>query len=303
MRHLKCYSRDIEVFIKSIVSSTKKSEKDDEEEPGRKYKQRCNNLFSAHKEYIKRYKKEFDNNTLENLDGTHPKLSLQEKNDMLSLYQYSRKPIQALRHEVLIDNGYENGFCPLCGVNLAETMDHFIPQTGYPLFAVHPLNLIPSCERCNKRKSNKISDGKKRKFWNPYIDTPPKEEYLECEVKEGTGGIVEVDFRLKKGSIDENTYRLLENTMLKKGQDVFGVYKEASGKIISSFIMKAVRQIQKVNQKKSFNECLADLKNEVEDEYEANDCGSVIRKALVTSSVFIKNLKEELDRQGVKYIE
>lgn len=302
MRQLKCYSCDVDDFIKSIISSTKERKRD-EEESGCKYKQRCINLFSAHKIYIKRYKIEFDNNTLENLDGTHPKLSLQEKNDMLSLYQYSRKPIQALRHEVLIDNGYENGFCPLCGVNLAETMDHFIPQTGYPLFAVHPLNLIPSCERCNKHKSDIISDGKKRKFWNPYIDTPPKEEYLECEVKEGIGGIVEVDFRLKKGSIDENTYRLLENTMLKKGQDVFGVYKEASGKIISSFIMKAVRQIQKVNQKKSFNECLADLKNEVEDEYETNDCVSVIRKALVTSSVFIKNLKEELDRQCVKYIE
>lgn len=26
-------------------------------------------------------------------------------------------------------------FCPLCEINLVNTIDHFIPQTDYPLFA------------------------------------------------------------------------------------------------------------------------------------------------------------------------
>ena len=58
MRQLKCYSCDVDDFIKSIISSTKERKRD-EEESGCKYKQRCINLFSAHKIYIKRYKIEF----------------------------------------------------------------------------------------------------------------------------------------------------------------------------------------------------------------------------------------------------
>ena len=82
-------------------------------------------------------------------------------------------------NDVLTEDGYENDFCPICGVNLVNTMDHFIPQKGYPLFAVHPLNLIPSCDTCNKGKSDNITDKGNRRFWNVYIDKPPKENYLK----------------------------------------------------------------------------------------------------------------------------
>lgn len=301
MRKLKHYTGDAGEFMKKVVDSTKKRKEDDTAEPDNTYKKRCHAILLSNEDYIKRYKTEFDNNTLENIEGTHPVLKQDDKEDMKSLYRYKSKHIQDLNNEVLIENGYANNFCPLCGVNLCNTMDHFIPQTSYPLFVVHPLNLIPSCDTCNKEKSSIIKDGDKRKFWNVYLDTPPKEDYLLCDVKEGTGGIVDVEFGLRKGTIGDDTFRLLENTMLEAGQNVFGVFKKASGRIISRFFEKAVKHIRIVGTSKKLNECLDDLRREVDNEFEINDCESVIKKALVSSPIFVKNLKEELDRMEIKY--
>lgn len=303
MRELRHFTDDAEEFIDEVISSSKKHKGDDTAPSGCTYKERCKSLVSSHKNYITQYKDAFDNDSLEDLENTHPNLNQTEKEDLKKLYSYTKKPIERLRNEVLTEDGYENNFCPLCGVNLVNTMDHFIPQTGYPLFVVHPLNLIPSCIICNGKKSDIIKDGDKRKFWNVYLDKPPKESYLVCDVKEGKGGIVDVDFRLVKGKIDDNTFRLLENTMLDKGQNLFDVYRQASGRIISKFINKAVNLIRKVAQAKSLQECLSDLECEINIEFEINDCESVIRKALVCSSVFKKNLKEELVRQGVAFRE
>ena len=301
MRYLKHYSGDAYNFISSIITSLKKHKGDEEAAPGNTYKERCNALIANHKDYVESYDTHFVNNSLESLEGTHPELDKADSKDLQNLYQYSRRQIKELRHDVLIENGYENNFCPLCGVNLVNTMDHFIPQKGYPLFAVHPLNLIPSCDTCNKGKSDNITDNGNRRFWNVYIDIPPKENYLKCDVKVGTGGIVEVDLRIERGTIDENTYRLIENTMLPKGQNLLEVYKQASGRIISKFINKAVVQIRNMGQMKSLQECLSDLEREVDYEYEVNGVEYIIRKALVNSPIFKSNLIEELKRQGVSY--
>ena len=301
MRYLNHYTGDAYSFISSIINSLKKHKGDEDAAPGNTYKDRCNALIANHKDYIEHYETNFVNNSLESLEGTHPNLGETNSKDLQSLYQYSRGKIKTLRHDVLTENGYENNYCPLCGVNLVNTMDHFIPQKGYPLFAIHPLNLIPSCDSCNKGKSDNITDSGRRKFWNVYIDKPPKENYLKCDVKVGTGGIIEVDFRIERGTIDANTYRLIENTMLQRGQNLLEVYKQASGRIITQFINKAVRQIREMGQMKTFQECLSDLEREVDYEYEVNGVEYIIRKALVNSPVFKSNLIEELDRQGVSY--
>jgi hypothetical protein len=46
------------------------------------------------------------------------------------------------------------GFCPLCSHRQVTTLDHYLPKSLYPIFAVTPLNLIPSCSDCNKAKLN-----------------------------------------------------------------------------------------------------------------------------------------------------
>lgn len=63
--------------------------------------------------------------------------------------------------------------CPYCNRNyifivkkgkLRPEIDHFYPKTVYPYLAVNYFNLIPSCQTCNKTKSNKFNS----KWINPY---------------------------------------------------------------------------------------------------------------------------------------
>jgi len=56
--------------------------------------------------------------------------------------------------------------CPYCNRNytfvvrkgkLRPEIDHFFPKTVYPYLAINFFNLIPSCQTCNKTKSNDVN--------------------------------------------------------------------------------------------------------------------------------------------------
>lgn len=46
-------------------------------------------------------------------------------------------------------------FCPLCGGPGARTIDHHLPQSIFPEFAIFSRNLLPSCSSCNPKRGNK----------------------------------------------------------------------------------------------------------------------------------------------------
>lgn len=288
-------------FIKGVIESTHKRKGEEALPKNQTFKGRCYARVDAHKEYIKSYDVAFGNNKLQSLEGTHPALTKAEKEEMKSLYSYSRTNIAQLRKEVLTTDGYENNFCPLCEINLVNTIDHFIPQTDYPLFAVHPRNLIPSCMDCNGHKSDNITDGKgNRKYWNAYLDTPPTENYLFCNVIE-KNGLPYIRFYIKQGSIDDETFRLIKNTMDNNGQKVFQVYEMACGRFIVDLKNKIVNSIRKNENIKSLGECLHTIKTDIEDNFIANKCEDVVKKTLIESPVFLKCVEEELKNLGIKY--
>lgn len=257
--------------------------------------------MDANEDYIKSYDSAFDIDNLQSLEGTHPVLATSDKEEMKSLYSYSRTNIAKLRKEVLTTNGYANNFCPQCEINLVNTMDHFIPQTGYPLFAVHPRNLIPSCIDCNGHKSDTITDSNgNRKYWNVYLDTPPTENYLYCNVEE-VNGMPHIQFYIQQGSIDDETFRLIKNTMDDDGQKMFQVYDNACGKIIISLKNKLVNYVRKNGGRKTLVECFQAIKVDIDDNFEPNKCEDVVKKALIDSPIFQKCVEEELKKLEIEY--
>ena len=64
----------------------------------------------------------------------------------------------------------EHGRCPLCSQRVVSTLDHHLPKAHYPSLAVLPLNLIPSCQDCNKTKSEDIPINSEQETLNPYYD-------------------------------------------------------------------------------------------------------------------------------------
>lgn len=75
------------------------------------------------------------------------------------------------------------GVCPFCGTGKLEEVDHYIPKEHYPEFTLFPLNLIPICNKCNKKKSDKFIDGSKgRMFINFYTDDMDNVDFLSVTI-------------------------------------------------------------------------------------------------------------------------
>lgn len=63
-----------------------------------------------------------------------------------------------------------NGRCPYCGQQIVKTLDHYLPKTLYPTYAITPYNLVPSCDACNKIKMTESFDSYEQQTIHPYYD-------------------------------------------------------------------------------------------------------------------------------------
>lgn len=63
--------------------------------------------------------------------------------------------------------GHELHCCPMCGGTGVAALDHVLPKANYPEFAIYSFNLVPTCDACNRRRSNK---GANYHFVHPYFD-------------------------------------------------------------------------------------------------------------------------------------
>lgn len=63
------------------------------------------------------------------------------------------------------------GRCPYCGgIGSVDPLDHYLPKSRYPQFAVCPTNLIPCCDRCNKLSGASVLESYEGQTLNPYFD-------------------------------------------------------------------------------------------------------------------------------------
>jgi hypothetical protein len=74
--------------------------------------------------------------------------------------------------------------CPLCGHNSVTMLDHHLPKAYYPVLAVVPLNLVPSCSDCNKTKLASIPHGAEDVSLHPYFDNIDNYRWLRATVIE-----------------------------------------------------------------------------------------------------------------------
>ncbi len=74
------------------------------------------------------------------------------------------------------------GKCPFCGVGRVSTLDHYLPKTKYPTYAVTPVNLVASCADCNKKKTSDIPEKPEEAFIHPYYDDFDDEIWLKAEI-------------------------------------------------------------------------------------------------------------------------
>lgn len=60
--------------------------------------------------------------------------------------------------------------CPMCGSFHSGTLDHFLPKTNYPVFAIFGRNLVPACICNSKRTALLVGPAPGERILHPYFD-------------------------------------------------------------------------------------------------------------------------------------
>lgn len=81
----------------------------------------------------------------------------------------------------------ENQPCGMCRVRSSRVVDHHLPRSIYPAYAIQPSNLVPICSDCNERKSDVVPNQDKGQLLHPYFDHLDSDDWLEARVTEGPG--------------------------------------------------------------------------------------------------------------------
>lgn len=80
------------------------------------------------------------------------------------------------------------GFCPLCAdLGHVRTLDHYLPKANFPLYSVHPGNLVPCCRDCNTGKNASFGQFLHEQALHPYLDHDRffKERWIKASAHPG----------------------------------------------------------------------------------------------------------------------
>lgn len=93
------------------------------------------------------------------------------KCSLINLYSPSENQFQ---YEILstLRRDHQLIFCPSCGAHTVPgTLDHYLPKTSFPEFAVLIANLTPMCNACQEAKgASYLTEENKKRFIHSYYD-------------------------------------------------------------------------------------------------------------------------------------
>lgn len=76
----------------------------------------------------------------------------------------------------------ERGVCPICGVRMVSTLDHYLPKAKVPTLSVTPSNLIPACRDCNMDKKTNMILTPDATPVHLYYDRLPEGPWLHVQI-------------------------------------------------------------------------------------------------------------------------
>lgn len=116
---------------------------------------------------------------------------------LTSCYKSEGKILKQLKKLIREKQDKEiQGICQYCGILKPKTMDHYLPISVYPEFAVFAINLLPCCKDCNGKKNNYWKENNERGIINFYVDNIPNEQFLFGVVKI-VSGIPHIEYELR----------------------------------------------------------------------------------------------------------
>ncbi|NVJ46732.1 MAG: hypothetical protein HWE07_06380, partial [Cytophagia bacterium] len=84
--------------------------------------------------------------------------------------RYKSARVNSLEFIKDLRSSFSTDFCLMCGGYGNGSLDHYLPQSMYPEFAIYSNNLVPACN-CNSLRGNRIMDENgDGRIIHPYYD-------------------------------------------------------------------------------------------------------------------------------------
>lgn len=315
MIHLKPINDDALDFICDVIrhKGIKKGEKniiDKRKEciekgipipPEQTYPERCQKILSSNKASVEVYDKDFTKDEWNDIVAGIPVvINCEGKDhaDFQDLYDYRLSVLAKYRERLSRNNGGKTATCPICEVNSANTLDHYIPQTEFPLYVVHPRNLIPCCPECNGHKLGKVlDDNKERLYWDAFIDQQPTEQYLFCTATTDSMGLPKCQYEIRQGNIDNKTWKIISKTF--EDFHLGDMYSSHSISVVNELRDNVISPIR--NNQYTLLKAIELVKIAYTFSENVNDWKFVTKKALLDSEIFKNTVASELNRLGIVY--
>lgn len=168
--------------------------------------------------------------------------------------------------------------CPICDANwgyAARTLDHILPESIFPQFSILPLNLVPTCYRCNHTKSTTVGYSPNEGVINPFFNNINLTNYLKCYIYIQNDDFI-THIHLKNESdllIDHNKYQRLK-FFYEEVYKLDVTYSEVTRTSILNPLLISLSNVEPMSQsqtKRFFSSLLEELRRE-----------EIIRDGLVT---------------------
>lgn len=152
------------------------------------------------------------------------------KNEMVYLYDkkfVAKKEVRSKYYDKIMV--LTNGICPICNLGHVRNLDHYLPKTLFPTYAVTPYNLLPICRDCNFDKKDYSFQTDEEATLHPYYDEIDNTIWLQAELQIVNGGIV-VSYSVNEKSAAEffihrcinhmKTYKLYEKYSIEAAREI-----------------------------------------------------------------------------------
>lgn len=100
------------------------------------------------------------------------------------LIHYFDNPCQGMGYIEKIRNKLSPNICPMCGSLSSGTVDHYLPQSTHPDWALYSFNLVPAC-KCNSGRGNSVKGNDDiQRVIHPYHDSGLNNKIIDIIISE-----------------------------------------------------------------------------------------------------------------------
>lgn len=242
------------------------------------------NVEARYLEYVKNFNSQ---------DLIQIKKSIYKKNhpELTGCYKSKTKIVSQLLSKIKdLQSDEAKSKCQYCGIGKPKTIDHYLPISLFPEYAVLAINLLPCCNDCNKKKDNYWKSDECRGILNFYVDSIPNKQFIQGKIST-SNSLPIISYHFNFDGIDSGLKNIITSHYSRL--DLFERYQKESADEISE-ICRQLNIYAKEKTSKEISQLLQDDSEDLQARYGKNYWKAVLFEALANNKSFLKNYRKYL---------